>query len=296
MRRYSSLFWVGLAAFVAVACQPQIDVTQLRSYPEDQQAAPYPPSNEELRRDRPFVVVYPPQAAEGVSPYANENSVTFLKAMLEEAGDLQIFDEARLQQVRDTDEFRRFDVTQETDAVRLGEALKVKYMVMLQTEPPTFEHEENDWSAVVTMKLYQLSPTKLLSESTFPYQHSQFDEMRDNLQPQLQAVLPMRAFLLETFEKRNVGRLNVGSSQGIKEQDQFAVYRRVKATMVDGNTTTRTERYTEQVGTLEVFAVEENAAWVTLTPAEGQQILRGDAAFRVVKYRTDWFKGIHLGE
>jgi hypothetical protein len=35
---------------------------------------------------------------------------------------------------------------------------------------------------------------------------------------------------------------------------------------------------------------------VTLTPAEGQQILRGDAAFRVVKYRTDWFKGIHLGE
>lgn len=275
------------------------DIDKLQSHAEDRKQAPYPPTAAELARERPFVAVIGTPTGEDVSTYAKENSVLFLKSMLEESGNLQIFPDFRLQQVLDTKEYRMLDMNREEDVIRLGEAVRVKYVALVEPTAPNFPHKENDWSATVTMKLYQLSPMKKLAEETFPFQQSRLDELRLDLAPALEAALPLQAFVMETYEKRKVARLNAGLAQGVGEKDRFAVFRRVKQTEVGGSDTmritTRTEAYSKQVGTLEIFRAKENEAWALLEPAEGEEILQGDAAFRFVRYRTDMFRTVGLG-
>ena len=159
------------------------DINNLRTFSEDRRSAPFAPTLEELTPEMPFVVVLPPRTQPGVTSYANDNSVTFIKSMMEDAGNLQVFPDQRMKQVLDSNEYRMLDITREEDAIKLGEALRVKYLVMLDTSPPTFSHEDDDWSAVVTMHLYQLSPTKKLAEETFPYQQSELEDMRMDLRP-----------------------------------------------------------------------------------------------------------------
>jgi len=237
----------------------------------------------------------PPKTQPGVTSYANDNSVTFVKSMMEDAGNLQVFPDERLQQIYNSDEYRMLDLTRQEDAVKLGEALRVKYLVMMETAPPNFKHEAEDWSAVVTVRLYQLFPTLQLVEETFPYQQSELEDMRLDLRPKLQAALPLRAFLVETFERRKVARLNIGVAQGAEELDRFLVYRRDKRTEVAGRFTTRSEEYNKQVGTLEIFRTKENESWAMLEPIKGQEILPGDAAFKIVRYKRGFFRKVDLG-
>jgi len=271
------------------------DINNLRTFNEDRRSAPFAPTQEELTLEQSFVVVLPPRAQPGVTTYANDNSLIFIKSMLEDAGKLEVFPDERLKQVHDSDEYRMLDLTQEEDAIRLGEALRVKYLVMLDTSPATFSHAADDWSAVVTMHLYQLSPTKKLAQETFPYQQSNLEEMRLDLRPKLQAALPLKAFLVETYERRKVAKLNVGMDQGAEEFDRFAVFRRDQRSEKSGRITTHTEDYGKQVGTLEIFRSKQNESWALLEPARGEEILPGDAAFKIVRYRTDFFRKIDLG-
>ncbi len=271
------------------------DINNLRTFAEDRRQAPFPPTQDELAIEEPFVAVMPPKTQPGVTSYANDNAVTFVKSMMEDAGNLQVFPNERLQQIYNSDEYRMLDLTQPEDAIKLGEALRVKYMVMMETAPPNFEHEAEDWSAVVTVRLYQLSPTAKLVEETFPYQQSQLEEMRLDLRPTLQAALPLRAFLVETFERRKVARLNIGEAQGAEELDRFLVYRRDKKTEVAGRFTTRSEEYPMQVGTLKIFRTKENESWALLEPNKGQEILPGDTAFKIVRYKRGFFRKVDLG-
>ena len=271
------------------------DINKLRTFAEDRRQAPFPPTQDELATEEPFVAVMPPKTQPGVTSYANDNAVTFVKSMMEDAGNLQVFPNERLQQIYNSDEYRMLDLTQPEDAIKLGEALRVKYMVMMETAPPNFKHEAEDWSAVVTVRLYQLSPTVQLVEETFPYQQSELEEMRLDLRPTLQAALPLRAFLLETFERRKVARLNIGQAQGAEELDRFLVYRRDKKTEVAGRFTTRSEEYPMQVGTLEIFRTKENESWAMLEPIKGQEILPGDTAFKIVRYKRGFFRKVDLG-
>ena len=280
------------------------DIDNLRIFSEDRRSAPFAPTSEELTAEMSFVAVLPPRTQSGVTNYANDYSVTFIKSMMENAGNLQVFPDQRIKQVLDSNEYRMLDITREEDAIKLGEALRVKYLVMLDTSPATFSHDDDDWSAVVTMHLYQLSPTKKLAEETFPYQHSELEDMRMDLRPKLQAALPLRAFLVETYERRKVAKLNVGMDQGAEELDRFAVFRRDKRSsqpeIVDygrgksARITTHSEDYGTMVGTLEIFSSKQNESWALLEPAKGEEILPGDAAFKVVRYRTDPFRKIDL--
>jgi hypothetical protein len=271
------------------------DINKLRTFAEDRREAPFPPTQDELATEEPFVAVMPPKTQPGVTSYANDNAVTFVKSMMEDAGNLQVFPNERLQQIYNSDEYRMLDLTRQEDAVKLGEALRVKYLVMMETAPPNFKHEAEDWSAVVTVRLYQLFPTLQLVEETFPYQQSELEDMRLDLRPKLQAALPLRAFLVETFERRKVARLNIGVAQGAEELDRFLVYRRDKRTEVAGRFTTRSEEYNKQVGTLEIFRTKENESWAMLEPIKGQEILPGDAAFKIVRYKRGFFRKVDLG-
>ena len=281
------------------------DIDKLRTFGEDRRSAPFAPTPEELTTEKPFVVVLPPRTQPGVTSYANDNSVTFIKSMVEDAGNLQVFPDQRMKQVLDSNEYRMLDITREEDAIELGEALRVKYLVMLDTSPATFSHDDDDWSAVVTMHLYQLSPTKKLTKETFPYQQSELEDMRLDLRPKLQAALPLKAFLVETYERRKVAKLNVGMDQGAEELDRFAVFRRDQRSsppkIVDhgggksSRITIHSEDYSKMVGTLEIFRSKQNESWALLEPAKGEEILPGDAAFKVVRYRTDFFRKVNLG-
>ena len=271
------------------------DINNLRTFAEDRRQAPFPPTQDELANEEPFVAVMPPKTQPGVTNYANDNAMTFIKSMMEDAGNLQVFPHERLQQIHNSDEYRMLDLTLQEDAIKLGEALRVKYVVMMETAPPNFEHGAEDWSATVTMRLYQLFPTQQLVEKTFPYQQSELEEMRLDLRPTLQAVLPLKAFLVETFERRKVARLNIGQAQGAEELDRFLVYRRDKKTEVSGRFTTRSEGYPKQVGTLEIFRTKENESWAMLEPIKGQEILPGDTAFKIVRYKQGFFRKVDLG-
>jgi hypothetical protein len=271
------------------------DIDKLRMFAEDRRQAPFPPTEEELTSEQPFVLVLPPSTQPGVTTYANDNSLSFIKSMMEDAGNLLVFPEQRLQQVRDSSQYRMLDIEREEDAIKLAEAVRAKYLVMMSTAPPSFDHDTNDWSAVVTMHLYQLSPVQKLAQETFPYQQSKLEDMRLDLRPKLQAALPLKAFLVETYERRKVARLNVGMDQGAEELDRFAVYRRDKRSEKSGRITTHTEEYGKQVGTLEIFRSKQNESWALLEATSGEEILPGDAAFKVVRYRTDYFRKIDLG-
>ena len=299
-------FLLLLCSSLLASCLSTLpDIDKLRTFSEDRRSAPFAPTPEELTTEMPFVVVLPPRTQPGVTSYANDNSVTFIKSMMEDAGNLQVFPDQRMKQVLDSNEYRMLDITREEDAIKLGEALRVKYLVMLDTSPATFSHEEDDWSAVVTMHLYQLSPTKKLTEETFPYQQSELEDMRLDLRPKLQAALPLKAFLVETYERRKVAKLNVGMDQGAEELDRFAVFRRDQRSsppeIVDhgggksSRITIHSEDYGKMVGTLEIFRSKQNESWALLEPAKGEEILPGDAAFKVVRYRTDPFRKIDLG-
>ena len=271
------------------------DIDKLRTYTEDRRSAPFAPTAEELTLEQAFVVVLPPRTQPGVTTYANDNSLSFIKSMMEDAGNLQVFPDDRMRQVLDSNEYRMLDITREDDAIKLGEALRVKYLVMMDTAPATFSHDADDWSASVTMHLYQLSPTKKLAQETFPYQQSNLEDMRLDLRPKLQAALPLRAFLVETYERRKVAKLNVGMDHGAEELDRFAVFRRDQRSEKSGRITTHSEDYGKLVGTLEIFRSKQNESWALLEPTKGEEILPGDAAFKIVRYRTDYFRKIDLG-
>jgi len=292
---WQTLLLLLCSSFLASCLSNIPDINKLRTFAEDRREAPFPPTQDELSMEEPFVAVLPPKTQPGVTSYANDNSVTFVKSMMEDAGNLQVFPDERLQQIYNSDEYRMLDLTRQEDAVKLGEALRVKYIVMMETAPPNFKHEAEDWSAVVTVRLYQLFPTLQLVEETFPYQQSELEEMRLDLRPKLQAALPLRAFLVETFERRKVARLNIGVAQGAEELDRFLVYRRDKRTEVAGRFTTRSEEYNKQVGTLEIFRTKENESWAMLEPIKGQEILPGDAAFKIVRYKRGFFRKVDLG-
>jgi hypothetical protein len=292
---WQTLLLLLCSSFLASCLSNIPDINKLRTFAEDRREAPFPPTQDELSMEEPFVAVLPPKTQPGVTSYANDNSVTFVKSMMEDAGNLQVFPDERLQQIYNSDEYRMLDLTRQEDAVKLGEALRVKYLVMMETAPPNFKHEAEDWSAVVTVRLYQLFPTLQLVEETFPYQQSELEEMRLDLRPKLQAALPLRAFLVETFERRKVARLNIGVAQGAEELDRFLVYRRDKRTEVAGRFTTRSEEYNKQVGTLEIFRTKENESWAMLEPIKGQEILPGDAAFKIVRYKRGFFRKVDLG-
>ena len=292
---WQTLLLLLCSSFLASCLSNLPDINKLRTFAEDRREAPFPPTQDELSMEEPFVAVLPPKTQPGVTSYANDNSVTFVKSMMEDAGNLQVFPDERLQQIYNSDEYRMLDLTRQEDAVKLGEALRVKYLVMMETAPPNFKHEAEDWSAVVTVRLYQLFPTLQLVEETFPYQQSELEEMRLDLRPKLQAALPLRAFLVETFERRKVARLNIGVAQGAEELDRFLVYRRDKRTEVAGRFTTRSEEYNKQVGTLEIFRTKENESWAMLEPIKGQEILPGDAAFKIVRYKRGFFRKVDLG-
>jgi len=292
---WQTLLLLLCSSFLASCLSNLPDINKLRTFAEDRREAPFPPTQDELAIEEPFVAVMPPKTQPGVTSYANDNSVTFVKSMMEDAGNLQVFPDERLQQIYNSDEYRMLDLTRQEDAVKLGEALRVKYIVMMETAPPNFKHEAEDWSAVVTVRLYQLFPTLQLVEETFPYRQSELEEMRLDLRPKLQAALPLRAFLVETFERRKVARLNIGVAQGAEELDRFLVYRRDKRTEVAGRFTTRSEEYNKQVGTLEIFRTKENESWAMLEPIKGQEILPGDAAFKIVRYKRGFFRKVDLG-
>jgi len=292
---WQTLLLLLCSSFLASCLSNLPDINKLRTFAEDRREAPFPPTQDELAMEEPFVAVLPPKTQPGVTSYANDNSVTFVKSMMEDAGNLQVFPDERLQQIYNSDEYRMLDLTRQEDAVKLGEALRVKYLVMMETAPPNFKHEAEDWSAVVTVRLYQLFPTLQLVEETFPYQQSELEEMRLDLRPKLQAALPLRAFLVETFERRKVARLNIGVAQGAEELDRFLVYRRDKRTEVAGRFTTRSEEYNKQGGTLEIFRTKENESWAMLEPIKGQEILPGDAAFKIVRYKRGFFRKVDLG-
>ncbi len=307
-RRSAGWQWLMmlLCSGLLASCLSTIpDIDKLQMFAEDRKQAPFPPTEDELTLEQPFVVVLPPSTQPGVTSYANDNSETFIKSMMEEAGNLQIFPEQRLQQVLDSSEYRMLDMEQEADALKLAEAVRAKYLVMLKTAPPSFDHDANDWSAVVTMHLYQLSPTQKLAQETFPYQQSKLEDMRLDLRPKLQAALPLKAFLVETYERRKVAKLNVGVDQGAEELDRFAIFRRDKRSsppaIVDhgggksSRVTTHSEDYVKQVGTLEIFRTKQNESWALLEPVKGEEILPGDTAFKVVRYRTDYFRKVDLG-
>jgi hypothetical protein len=100
------------------------DINKLRTFAEDRRSAPFAPTLEELTLEMPFVAVLPPRTQPGVTSYANNNSVTFIKSMMEDAGNLQVFPEERIRQVMDSSEYRMLDTTREEDAIKLGEVLR----------------------------------------------------------------------------------------------------------------------------------------------------------------------------
>ena len=102
------------------------DINNLRTFAEDRRSAPFAPTPEELTTEMSFVAVLPPRTQPGVTSYANDNSVTFIKSMMEDAGNLQVFPDQRTKQVLDSNEYRMLDITREEEAIKLGEALRVK--------------------------------------------------------------------------------------------------------------------------------------------------------------------------
>ena len=168
------LFICFFSLFILMGCQttaPKLNLVNLQTLPADQEQTRFPPTPDEIRKPREYIAVVLNSADEQVSRYARALSQNILEAMFEKHGNLRIISNYRVQQLMYQMDLFGKDLTKEESLVGLGEALKVKYIAVLDLLSAPQENE-NDWSTNVNFKVYQLRPTKLKMSHRFQFKYS----------------------------------------------------------------------------------------------------------------------------
>ncbi len=286
--RFLSGVW---AVLILGSCTSVIPYHEAQIELTDQKTAPYPPKSVELIKKQDFIFF---EAFPNSLTSKQEEFLKILKDQILKHGHLQQLPESRIQHAKQ----QVLSLKDEQAVLKFGQLLKTRYVGIFQfTDHPETDQKPAD--ALIQIKIYQVSPERLILQTGVYLQKTQEDSLKEGLKLRVQKALPQRGFILETKANRTWIKISLGKQDKIRNNRRFRIYRRTfdestnektvksqlsskkernesqQAVVKTAMTTVKRERLSE-VGQAVVKIVKQRHAFAVVEQSDRHRILSGD--------------------
>ena len=251
--------------------------------------APIKPSAEELQTSKAFVAFLPVQFSENLSRYHKTLSVSFVKSVLEEHGDLKIIDDIRVKSALNSSKFmplsislkknklRRIDDELINQTIELGKWLRVRYIVLMSVQSSPKKVSLKEWSTYISFRIYRVEePVKNEMNHEFTYVFSESNDLWEEIGALVRGRFPIGGFIVESRANRLYVRINLGRRNRISKDQVCKIFRRVKKEKKGTTGTTIIKMEFDRIGYVKLFRVQEDFSWGIIPSNFRNSVLNGD--------------------
>ena len=280
MRFHRNLLFV--LAFLVGCSVPSVDPLQLKIGPLDQETTRFPPQSHELIHQPRMMVEL--LTHEGMTVTGNRQSelLEFVHHSLSTFGGFSYVPQMDVKAQLETTEFLGFHPTSVVQALRLGQQLNANFVAQVELEITESKLVDgiDRYKANIGLTVFTVNTGQLIFKETLVYNSAKAAKSSQKTKRAIQSAFPLKGFIVETRGEREVAKITLGSSSGMKVGRKVQVRSRVvEHSLIRGVNQERIQYSAEVLATGEVIQVSENEAWIWLPKNDRKKIKNGDLVF-----------------
>ena len=271
-----------LALLVSSCSEKKIDPYALPIAPEDLITAEFPPTREELVPVLEQMLILVAAGNGSVSQDRLDHILAFVRSGVHYYSNVTCIPPQELEEALKEKAFRAFQPDSVSEVIRLGRKLNARFAIQLRTTfKETKPNEGVDrFAAKVSLTAIRTDSGRIMFTESLEYNSSDPKRSMKTLGRQVQKYFPIQGFILETRGNRQVAKISVGRSLGVKLGRVFFVRERVIENMaVTGGVGKVTSYSRNVVAPVRVFRVMENESWVFIPKKNRSKIQLGQVLF-----------------
>ena len=264
------LFFVVVGIVPCVSCGKQIDPYQLKQKALDRVQHEYYPEEDEFKHIPKTIFISFGKGFEGRKDIGADIFFEIEEALSKYAN-IEVVGKYEGVQVEANEEA----------LLKVGNNLNVNYVAIITVQ--NWKKNDENIEGTLNVEAYSVEIGRKIWSSQLVYMSSNFDNFREGVKNMVEFFFPLKGFLIETRNNREVGLVNLGKNLNITKGRVFLIYEReVKIRGFNANQLSRIrqiEYSTEPIVEVEVILVEEERAWVVIPEEKRKVVLAGHSVF-----------------
>lgn len=267
------LLFIFFIPFLFSACSnKQIDPDLLISVQADQVETDFPPSQEDLTYQKKYIL---PLFIDTEDSTKNKIS-ELLKKSFFDFGDIYTIPDRLIRSTLQQENFSGFQKTNIPAALLLGEDLDATFVAQIRVTEP----EPSKKPGQIDLSVFSVGTGQLAFRKMIPYNIKNQKKSAKALKKLIQSYFPIKGFILETRGNRQVAKISIGRSAGIKLNRIFYIHsRRIKSEIVSGVVRKTVTFSKNSIAEGTVIQVLENEAWLKIEKKDRKSVLKGQVVF-----------------
>lgn len=274
------LFVLLVSLLLSSCTQPKINPMSLPVLSSDSQESRFPPTEDELVL-RPYILLPLVTAKDQTVTEARLGDIFhFIHSSLEKNGNFSVISQTR--SILEKEENRHFQPANIADAIQLGSSVNANFvsqMIITIIESKMVKNVDH-FKANINLTIFTTDSGQVVIKQDVIYDSQDQEGSEKKLKELVQTYFPIRGYILETRGGRQVAKISLGRSVGIKLNRKIQIRERQVTDEIVNGSSRRTVTFGAAVlTTAEVIRVRESESWVLIDKGDQFKVKKGQVVF-----------------
>ena len=260
----------------------QIDPSKLKILEIDKEETRFSPSPDELTIKPRLLLTLITDKGETVTDNRLKQILRFIHSGFSKHGNFSTIPEAQVDILLSSDVNRKFQPGNVADAIQMGKSLKAAFVAQLQIiiQESRIVDSIDQYKSRINVTVFTTDSGQVVFRKDILFDTNNLKASLSKLKYLVQEYFQLRGYILETRGGRQIAKISIGRSLGIKQGRRFQVRKRIVENEIINGIARKTISFSPlSLATVTAFKVMENESWVKIRENDRGKIKKGQVVF-----------------